>query len=489
MLKRLLYQQVSLRSLTIGRLIAALSVLGIIALAYLYGAAVMFFQLPSFLFLHEAFVGAKAWHQRGQSMLPPLSSEEADEVRKKEGVTVDQEEKTYDGFTLYTTTVCAQATLIDMRGKVVHRWGLPFSKAWTHAPHVKNPLPDDQINWFHCYLYPNGDLLAVYHADGDTPYGYGLVKIDKDSRLLWAYANHCHHDVDVGEDGTIYTLAQRIVSEPPAGLEFLPTPYLADSVIALSPEGQELHDIPIAEAFANSPSYALTLGSSSKQPARPFGDPPAAAPAANSSNPPEGTGTPTPPAGPRNAIAKNDVLHTNSVKVLSRARAAKFPLFKAGQVLLSLRTLNAIAVLDCKKHAVVWAARGIWQVQHDAEFLDNGHLLLYDNFGAHKQTRILEYDPQTQAIPWAYTNESSNYFHAVARGMKQRLPNGNTLIVDPDDRRLFEVTRDKELVWQIYCPLPSDSSGQRSRRHAINCARRYGAGQLPFLKGAARPRS
>jgi hypothetical protein len=189
-----------------------------------------------------------------------------------------------------------------------------------------------------------------------------------------------------------------------------------------------------------------------------------------------------------NAVPKNDVLHSNSVKVLSRARALKFPLFQAGQVLLSLRTLNAIAVLDRQKRSVVWAARGIWQVQHDAEFLDNGHLLLYDNFGAQKQTRILEYDPQTQAIPWSYSNENSNSFHAVFRGMKQRLRNGNTLIVDPDDRRLLEVTSDKKLVWEIYCPLPPVLSGQRSRRHAINCARRYGADELTFLKGMARPR-
>ena len=46
----------------------------------------------------------------------------------------------------------------------------------------------------------------------------------------------------------------------------------------------------------------------------------------------------------------------------------------------------------------------------------------------------------TQAIPWVYTNENATRFSAFFRGMKQRLPNGNTLIVDPDNGRLFEVT-------------------------------------------------
>jgi len=126
-----------------------------------------------------------------------------------------------DGFTLYTMTDGARATLLDMRGTVVHRWELPFSRALTHAPHVEEPLPDEHIYWFNCYVYPNGDLLAIYQSDCDTPYGYGLVKLDKDSKLLWAYAGHAHHDLDVDVDGKIYTLSQKLVSKAPAGLEYL----------------------------------------------------------------------------------------------------------------------------------------------------------------------------------------------------------------------------------------------------------------------------
>src|SRR5215813_6940514 len=99
MLKRLLHAQVSLPSLTLSRVMAGLSLLGVVGLAYLYGAAVMFFQLPSCVFLDKAFGGAKAWHERGQSTIPLLTPEQADEA-KKEGIMVDQAEKTCDGFTL-----------------------------------------------------------------------------------------------------------------------------------------------------------------------------------------------------------------------------------------------------------------------------------------------------------------------------------------------------------------------------------------------------
>jgi hypothetical protein len=458
LLTRLLNRRVPLPALTIGRVMAGFSVLGVLGLGFLGGAAVMSFQLPPYEFLEKAFAGAQAWHARGRSSIPQLPPD--DVVREEGAVIVDQAEKTYDGFTLYTATEGSRATLLDMHGTEVHRWELPFSRAWTHPPHVEDPLPDEQISWFHCHLYPNGDLLAIYHADGDTPYGYGLVKLNKDSQLLWAYPGRVHHGVDVDEDGTIYTLTQKLETKVPARLKYLPTPYLADSLVLLSPEGRELESIPLAEAFASSPYTPILASAGTFLPPRTFS---------------------------MSLRSKDDPFHTNSVQVLKREQAAKFPLFKAGQVLLSLRNLNAIAVLDRPTRSMAWAAQGIWRLQHDAEFLDNGHLLLYDNYGAGNQVRILEYDPRTQAIPWVYANEDSMPFHAFFRGMKQRLPNGNTFIVHPDYRRLFEVTQEKELVWVFFCPQSPDA-GQRPGLHAVNFARRYPANELTFLKETARVR-
>ena len=149
-------------------------------------------------------------------------------------------------------------------------------------------------------------------------------------------------------------------------------------------------------------------------------------------------------------IRRQDALHTNSVHVLGRKLAAKFPGLKAGQVLISMRHLNAIAVVDPETRAVVWAAQGPWRAQHDAVFLDNGHLLLFDNLGLAAGSRVLEYDFQTQAFPWSYSGANRGAFFTEERGMSQRLPNGNTLIVNSEGREMFEVTRNQEVVWN--CP-------------------------------------
>jgi hypothetical protein len=255
-----------------------------------------------------------------------------------------------------------------------------------------------------------------------------------------------------------------MLRRPPAELDFLPAPCLVDSLVILSADGREQDRISLLEAFRASP-FALILDQSNEYPTT-----------QDLLTRPELM--PGPDAQAR-LKGKGDFMHANSVQVLSRSRAAKFPLFKPGQLLLSFRSLDALAVLDPSTRCIVWAARGVWRVQHDAEFLDNGHLLLFDNAGSLKGCRVIEYDPVTQAMPWVYASERFAPFRALFRGMKQRLPNGNTLIVDPDNARLVEVTRDKDTVWEYLCSRTVA---------AVASACRYRPEQLTFLKRGAHAR-
>ena len=101
-LKRLLYSRIPVPTPCLGKVIACLSILGLAGLSYLFGAAVIFFQLPSYDFLYQAFTGGKAWHERGQ---PVISRFRILDDHVHEGVTADMPGRTYDGFTLVTTVV------------------------------------------------------------------------------------------------------------------------------------------------------------------------------------------------------------------------------------------------------------------------------------------------------------------------------------------------------------------------------------------------
>jgi hypothetical protein len=448
---------------------ACLSLCGLVTLSFVFGAAAMYYQFPPCENLSKAFKGFEAWREREVAAHTPRPPSMVPEGTVTDFVS----DKACDGLTLYTTNTGSWAALMDMHGNVLHQWQMPFSKAFPHPEHISNPFTDDRIHWFRAHLFPNGDLLAIYHADGDTPYGYGLVKLDKDSKLLWTYAANVHHDLDIDEDGRIYLLTQTLVSEPPVGLEDLKSPYIADFLVVLSPDGRPLGTpIPLLEAFRDSP-YAAYLKSASKP--EPVHLP---------------KNLPLPPGQPPPAVDlqdKGDILHANSVKVLPRSLAATFPQFKPGQVLISLRNVDTLAMVDPKTRSVVWAAHGIWDRQHDAMFLDNGNLLVFDNLGGKHGARVLEYDPVTQAVPWAVNDDANgSSFTATFRGVAQRLPNGNTLFVNPDDCLLVEVTKQKEIAWRWhYTHPPLQNAGMVI---SLTGAHRFGPDELTFLKGETRGR-
>jgi hypothetical protein len=442
------------------RLRLSLAILGLMALAYLLGAAVMYFQLPSSDFLRKAFLGARAWNERRQ--LPPLVPVE--NTPPPTIGPIDRTDKTFDGFTLYA---CAsldisstQAFLVNMRGEVVHRWAIPFSEVWPSPPHLRGPIDDALVCFFDCRLYPNGDLLVVLHGQQNRTNGYGLAKLDKDSTVIWRYPHHIHHDVDVGEDGTIYAIAQKVVHDMPKGLEIVPTPALVDELVVLSPDGKELRKpIPILQAFRDSP-YAPLLDVLDSENKRDLS-----------------TGLDRQRFLDDVPDNLHEPQHMNCVRVLPRRLTSKFPSFQEGQVLISLRNMDTIAMLDLQKKAIVWAAQGSWRAQHDAQFLENGHLLIFDNLGSPRGSRVLEYDPQTQAFPWSYPQGNQAAFLTRERGMCQRLPNGNTLIVSSEQGAIWEVTPRREMVWSLLT------------YRFINSARRYRPEQVSFLaKGTyARP--
>lgn len=338
------------------------------------------------------------------------------------GVTVNKPGKVQPGLTLYTSGHAQAAFLLDQQGREVHRWSLPFSAVWDRTAAVKKPQPDGLVYVEKALLYPNGDLLAVYVAVGDTPWGYGLVKMDQDSRVLWKYLAHAHHDVDVGADGTIYVLTNEVARDDLPGFPQLRAPRIQEQVAVLSPEGDERKRVDLFAALLRSP-YARLLDT------LPW----------------------------YTMLGSGDFLHTNAVNVLDGTRAQKLPEATAGRLLLSFREISTVAILDMETEEIVWAMRGPWLRQHDPDLLVNGDVLLFDNQGnvggAGGVTRLLEVDPRTGRVAWTYAGGARERFESEVRSSQERLANGNTLVTESDGGRLFEVARDGEIVWEWVNPV------------------------------------
>jgi hypothetical protein len=142
----------------------------------------------------------------------------------------------------------------------------------------------------------------------------------------------------------------------------------------------------------------------------------------------------------------DDPLHLNDIEVLRPELAAAFSQFAAGDIMISLRNLNMIAVLDGETLAVKWSMTGPFLRQHDPDFLPNGHILLFDNRkGGARQTfghsRVLEIDPRTSSVVWSFSGTPEQPFYTDARGKLEQLPNGNVLVTEAQAGRVFELAR------------------------------------------------
>lgn len=93
---------------------------------------------------------------------------------------------------------------------------------------------------------------------------------------------------------------------------------------------------------------------------------------------------------------------------------------------------------------------------HHANLLDNGNILVFDNGSERAEgnrSSVVEVNINTGEIVWQYTSKNTSNFFSFRQGACQRLPNGNTFITSTDEGHLFEVTKDKEVVWDFVNPI------------------------------------
>ena len=316
------------------------------------------------------------------------------------GITVCNQEKAYRGYTLFAPMQGKWVYLIDLLGRVVHRWDLGYR-------------PGD-----YGYLLPNGNLLAGGRtAKGPVTFGghSGIVmELDWEGNVIWEYEDGTlHHDFCRMENGNTMLLGweavpANLVKEIQGGKPGTEHEQgiWSDYFREVTPQGQTVwewhayeHLDPVADAIC--PLHH-----------------------------------------------RDEWTHSNTCEVLPD-----------GNLLTSFRLLDTVAIIDKASGHFLWKwGRDELGHQHDPNLLDNGNILIFDN-GWHAITtpspssRVLEVNPQSNQIIWEYkTQPGWRFFSAFISGA-QRLPNGNTLICEGMTGRLFEVTGQGELVWEYVNPF------------------------------------
>jgi len=344
------------------------------------------------------------------------------EATDKKNVTINNKNRTYKGVNLYNSTHSPVAGIMDMEGNILHTWSYPFEKIWPKAAEKI-----DGAYWRRVTLCDNGDILAIYvmvRMENKEPKvireDKGLIRLDKDSNLLWVFDGDArggpHHDIAVGNDQNIYVLTRERKLIPRINKK---EEIYDDFVTVLNAAGKIIEKHSLLECFENS-SFAYLLKNI------------------------HGGG--------------GEIFHTSRLHYLDGSLAHISPLFKEGNVLISVHHLQTIAIVDLEKDRVVWAYRDAeWRGQHEPTLLSNGNILFFindkwDNPSGYNQSHVVELNPLTGEMIWQYPGNKNVPFYSRACGSNQRLPNGNTLITEFTAGRAFEVTQDREIVWEFINP-------------------------------------
>jgi arylsulfotransferase ASST len=305
--------------------------------------------------------------------------------------------------------------LLDMEGNILHAWHVSFNHIWPDAPHLRRQPADWDTQIHGAVLYPNGDIVFNFQ------YG-GLVRIDRCSHTKWKLPRRTHHSIFVDSAGNLWVPGRKLRQHRVAKYPRVPAPFQEEFILKVSPDGRVLREISVLDVIFKSKYEGVLFGS-----------------------------------GAHDTVLRkpldNDFTHLNDIEVLSPALAAAFPMFEAGDLLVSLRNLDLLMVVDADTERIKWSRTGPYLRQHDPDFLANGRISVFDNRRIRKDSdalgasRILEIDPASGPVITLYGEADGQQFYTETMGSQQILPNGDILITESDAGHAFETTRDGEVVW------------------------------------------
>ncbi len=364
----------------------------------------------------------------------------------KINVWVDDTSKLHNELLLISTHYIDNPSLflIDNKGDIKHSWNInrdiinpEILRFWELDVEIDKSV----FGVVDAHLFSNGDVLVANDLREFNNYrGISLMRLDLNSNILWQIAGQFHHDFDVAENNLVYVLDFQLNHTFPLidltddKVELL---FLTDVInIIDTADGKIIDKISVPSAFKDS-NFAYFLNSFVIDEDRGF---------------------------QRFYFKDNqevfDILHTNSVQFISKKLAEVSP-FKEGDLLISMRGINGIAVIRPDQKKVVWAKTGPWRNQHYARLHEDGLIYIYDNEGAVKVTnydtqinvessvRVMTFNPKNEEINTVFYMPEYLDHQSYFRGFYTRLGNGTSLISSAESSRILQVDQEGKIVWEM----------------------------------------
>jgi len=290
------------------------------------------------------------------------------------------------------------AQLFDAAGEVVRVWRIGDQKL------SEEGWPKILFRPHGAAIAPNGDIFV--NSDADE----ALVAYDRCNKELWRRDDVYHHQLTLDENGDLWSwrgknrqigIDQYIDRVDAKTGETLESISLLDDIAAPFSENRLILGLP--ESFKRDDDPSL-----------------------------------------RND--RPDVLHPNDVEPLPTSLAGVFPQFSPGDLLVSFRNQNLIAIIDRRTKEIIWNQRGPWVRQHDPDFLPTGEIAVFDNQHIASQrpeiyrrrSRLVAIAPDTGRLR-SILPESSVPFYSPEMGAHQLIGEDRALIVAAEEGRVLEI--------------------------------------------------
>ncbi len=359
--------------------------------------------------------------------------------------------------------------LVNDEGKILHQWRVEkkivnpeLTPWWGTIEHPDVFAIDD------AHLLPQGDVIFIQDfRDLQNYRGQRLARMDKDSHILWQVPGFFHHEFDIaGDPQRIYAMASHMRDELPViGPKHSNVRYLEDRIEVYTMDGKKIDSWSIIDAFAHSPYRSML--SSFEIDVRDL----------QRVKMPDGR-------------VLYDMLHLNSLQHLNEAQAKSLPFARAGDLLISLRGLNTLAVFRPDTNQIVWAMQGVWRHQHMARVMDDGKLCVYDNDGSRvltfpkdktpteePQSRVICVNPVNNQVDEIY---ASPLLHSFWRGYYVKLADSSWIISSSEQSRVVVLSPEKNILWELR-GVPDRDMQKIPYRKQISTVRYYPASALQFL--------
>lgn len=389
-------------------------------LVFAYGIAVGKYQIFPFRILKAAARAAEDIQGRLSSERSWLYVRAGDSRRLPTYVP----EAAYRGVNLVTAVAADDqlaAYIMDMEGRIIHSWDVDWFEVWPDADHLPDKARPKERPGTHVHG-------AVVLDDGDLVYNYehlGLVRLDLCGDVVWRLPYRTHHSVELDDDGNLWVSAQINRTAPDARFPNYSPEFIEPMILQVSQDGRIKREISVLALLRDNGLNGLLYLSTTEQ---------------------------------RDTSVTADTVHLNDVEPFSSAMQPGR--FAPGDLLVSLRNVNAVLVFSTATGHIKQLWVGSFVRQHDPDFVDGNTISLFDNnnvapAGAGQQSRILLLSAGSDEPVVYYTGDARAPFYSDIMGKHQWLPNGNLLISEAMKGRAFEIDRNKRLVWE-YLNLVGD---------------------------------